>query len=117
MTDPHDDLHVVRTTEADRLVLVFHGELDLDTLPTAQHELATAEAEAPPVLVIDLGELAYVDSSGVRLVLVAQHDAEQASRRLAVRLGRGSVRRMFDVLGLTGRLDVLDPDDGEPHPA
>lgn len=113
MTGSGAELRIIRKTEADRLRLVLYGELDLDTLPAAQSELAAAEAEAPPVLVIDLGELDYVDSSGIRLVLLAQHDAEDAGRRLAVRLGSGPVRRMFDMLGITGRLDVLDLDDGE----
>ena len=113
MTEPSGGLWVVREAEADRPVLVLHGELDIDTLPIAQDHVSAAEAEAPPVLVLDLGELEYVDSSGVRLVLLAQHVADDAGRRLAVRLGHGSLRRMFDMLGITGRLDVLDLDQGE----
>jgi anti-anti-sigma factor len=113
MSEPGSELWVQRTSDADRLVLVLHGELDSDTLPTAQDEIAAAEADAPPVLVLDLTALRYVDSSGVRLVLLAQHVADDADRRLAVRLGHGQTRRMFDLLGLTGRLEVLDRDAGE----
>jgi anti-anti-sigma factor len=111
-TPPPGGVRVERTREPDRLVLVLRGELDMDTLPIAQEQVATAEGEAPPVLVLDLAELEYVDSSGVRLVLLAQHLADDAGRRLAVRLGHGPTRRMFDVLGITGRLEVLDRDDG-----
>jgi anti-anti-sigma factor len=119
MTEPSDrradqdpgELWAVRTWESDRLVLVLHGDLDLGTLTVAQDEVAVAEGQAPPVLVLDLSQLAYVDSSGVRLVLLAQHVADDANRRLAVRLGHGPTRRVFDMLGITGRLEVLD--DGE----
>jgi anti-sigma B factor antagonist len=104
-------LRVIRSWESDRLVLVLHGDLDMDTLAIAQHEVSAAEGQAPPVLVLDLSQLAFVDSSGVRLVLLAQHVADDASRRLAVRLGQGPTRRVFDTLGITGRLEVLD--DGE----
>lgn len=106
-----DGLRVDRTWEDDRLVLVLHGDLDMDTLAVAQDEVHAAEQEAPPVLVLDLSPLSYVDSSGVRLVLLAQEVADEAHRRLAVRLGHGSTRRVFDTLGITERVEVLD--DGE----
>jgi anti-sigma B factor antagonist len=119
MTEPRDTagtescagLRGVRSWESDRLVLVMHGDLDIDTLPVAQDEVTAAEDEAPPTLVLDLSQLGYVDSSGVRLVLLAQQAADDADRRLAVRLGHGPTRRIFDTLGITDRLEVLD--DGE----
>ncbi len=101
-------LRVVRTWEPERLVLVLHGELAIDTLPTAQVEVTAAEDHAPPVLVLDLSQLEYLDSSGVRLVLLAQDVADAANRRLGVRLGHGPTRHIFDMLGITGRLEVLD---------
>ncbi|MEJ2886417.1 STAS domain-containing protein [Actinomycetospora aeridis] len=111
MTDPPAVLEVDRVSYDDRLELALRGELDNDTLAVAQDQVAAAEADAPPVLVLDLSALEYVGSCGVRLVLLAQHGADAANRRLAVRLGRGPTRRMFDILGLTTRLDVLDRDD------
>jgi anti-anti-sigma factor len=80
----------------------------LDTLPSAQDEVTAAQGEAPAVLVLDLSQLDYVDSCGVRLVLLAQHVADDANRRLAVRLGHGLTRRVFDRLGITERLEVID---------
>jgi len=116
VSETHGGLWVDRTADPDQLELALRGELDSDSLPTAQDEVAAAEAEAPPLLVLDLSGLHYVDSTGVRLVLLAQRVADDARRRLAVRLGRGQARRMFDALGLTGRLEVLDRDEEEPGP-
>ena len=106
-------LRVDRVPRPDGLELALHGELDNDTLTIAQDEVAAAEADAPAVLVLDLARLEYVDSCGVRLVLLAQHVADDGGRRLAVRLGHGQTRRMFDMLGITDRLEVLDRDDRE----
>ncbi|GAA4749444.1 STAS domain-containing protein [Actinomycetospora chibensis] len=104
-------LQVTRTSCGGRLELVLSGELDNDTLPRAQDEVSAAEAEAPAVLVLDLAALEYVDSCGVRLVLLAQGAADDENRRLAVRLGHGQTRRMFDMLGITDRLEVLDREE------
>lgn len=113
-TEPPAELRVVETWESDRLVLLLHGELGIDTLPTAQLEVSSAQDHAPPVLVLDLSLLDYVDSSGVRLVLLAQQVADDANRRFAVRLGHGPTRRIFDTLGVTGRLEVLDGEASSP---
>ncbi|MCD2198145.1 STAS domain-containing protein [Actinomycetospora endophytica] len=107
-------LWAVSSWDSDRLVLVLHGDLDIDTLPTAQDEVSAAEGQAPRVLVLDLSQLGYVDSSGVRMVLLAQQVADDAGRLLAVRLGHGATRRVFDMLGITGRLEVLDEGEASP---
>lgn len=108
-------LRVIRSWQSDQLVLALHGDLDANTLAAAQDEVTAAESEAPPVLVLDLSQLEFVDSSGVRLVLLAQHLAEDAGRRLAVRLGHRRTRHIFDVLDITSHLEVLDDggDGGE----
>lgn len=103
---------VARRSEPDRVELVLHGELDINTMPTAQREIEAAQDEGPAVLVLDLAALDFLDSSGVRLVLLAQHHADDTGRHVAVRLGDGHARRLFDTLGVTSRLDVLDVDDG-----
>jgi anti-anti-sigma factor len=94
--------------------VVLTGELDISTLDTAHQQIEEAEQEAPELLIIDLTELQFVDSTGVRLILLADQRAQQVGRRLAIRLGRGPALRVFAVLGLTDRFDVLD---GEPNGA
>ena len=102
---------------ADRTVeVVLEGELDIGTAEDAQHRVAVAEREAPSLLVIDLSALRFVDSSGVRVVLLADDRARAAGRRLAVRLGTGSALRVFAALGLVDRLEVLPAGPNEPSP-
>jgi anti-anti-sigma factor len=86
------------------------GELDLATLGDAERQLETAEAGGPAFLVLDLSRLAFVDSSGVRLALLANDRARAAGRRFAVRLGTGYALRVFDGLGLVDELDILPPE-------
>jgi anti-anti-sigma factor len=85
------------------------GELDLATLGEAEQRVEAAEAGGPALLVLDLSGLAFVDSSGVRLALLANDRARAAGRRFAVRLGTGYAHRVFDGLGLVDELEVLPP--------
>lgn len=94
-------------------VVVLRGELDISTLDEATALIEAAEADAPPVLVVDLSALTFVDSSGVRLVLLADRRARDARRTLQVRLGHGPALRVFRALGLTEKLDTGGvPSDG-----
>jgi anti-sigma B factor antagonist len=105
-------LRVGRTSDAGVTTLTFTGDLDIATLVEAEDAVAAAEREAPDVLVVDLSGLAFLDSSGVRLVLQAEARARAAGRRLAVVLGTGRALRLFEVLGLLNRLEVVEGPDG-----
>ena len=88
--------------------VVLTGELDISTFDHAERQVLEAEKSAPALLVIDLGALQFVDSTGVRLILLADQRARAAGRRLAIRLGSGPALRVFEALGLTSRFLVLD---------
>ena len=94
--------------------VVLEGELDIANLEQARHRVAAAEREAPPLLVIDLSALTFVDSTGVRVVLLADDRARAAGRRLAVRLGKGPALRVFTALGLVDKLEVLPARRDDP---
>jgi anti-anti-sigma factor len=93
----------------DVVEVVLDGELDISTIDRAMRRVEDAERGAPALLVVDLSRLAFVDSSGVRLVLLADDRARVQGRRVAVRLGTGPALRVFQALGLVDRLQVLPP--------
>lgn len=102
-------------------VVTLDGELDIASLDEAAKLIKDAEASSPSVLVIDLSGLTFVDSSGVRLVLLAERRARDGGRSLRVRLGHGSALRVFQALGLVAKLDIepspfgnAPPDGAEP---
>ena len=96
-------------TADDTLEVVLEGELDIATVDDVQRRVAAAERQAPPLLVIDLSSLTFVDSSGVRILLLADDRARADGRRLAVRLGTGPALRVFVALGLVEKFEVLPP--------
>jgi anti-sigma B factor antagonist len=87
-------------------VVVVTGEIDMATAPMLANELATAIGEGAGPVVLDLVDVTFFDSSGLRAAIVAHRDLGEEGRRLAVVCDpEGHVRRTFALAGLA---DVLD---------
>jgi anti-anti-sigma factor len=90
--------------------LALHGELDLASAPALESSLSGIEEQAPKRLVIDLRELRFIDSTGLRLLLQADARWRKRGSELVLRPGEPTVQRVFDV---TGALDVLRFEDAD----
>jgi anti-sigma B factor antagonist len=102
------ELTVERAGDVVRLVL--DGELDISSAARVEREIALIEDQAPSVLVLDLRGLAFMDSTGLRIVVSANARAEQAGRRLVIVRGPEAVHRVFRITRLEERLEmVADP--------
>jgi anti-anti-sigma factor len=99
----------VETVEGDGLVrLVLQGELDLSTVSKVEEELRRAEAGEPKVLALDLSQLTFLDSTGLRLIVTADQRAREQGRRLAVVKGPDPVQRVFAITRLDERLEMVE---------
>jgi anti-anti-sigma factor len=93
-------------------VLVLSGELDIGVVGQVVQSLEPLQMERPPVLMLDLRDLSFMDSSGLRLVLEADMRARREGRRLVVVRGPEAVHRVFTVAALDKRLEFVgDPAD------
>ena len=88
-------------------VLELHGELDLDGAPRLEEELLRAESGDAAVIIIDLGGLEFIDSTGIRLLLMAAERC-QDSGRLTILKGPRQVHRVFEITDLVDRLPFAD---------
>jgi anti-anti-sigma factor len=84
------------------------GDLDLSSSPHFEQALARVLATPPPRVTIDLRELAFVDSCGLRAILTAQRECEQASCALTLIAGE-QAQRLFDLTGVSDSLPLSDP--------
>jgi anti-anti-sigma factor len=99
----------VQTEERDGLVhLALKGELDLSTVGKVQEELRRVEASGPPVLVLDLSKLTFLDSTGLRCLVTADERGREAGRRVVIVRGPDPVQRVFAITRLEERLDMVD---------
>jgi anti-sigma B factor antagonist len=77
-------------------VCAVRGELDEYT----GDDLLAVLAAHPAVTSVDLGEVSFVDSAGLRSLLVARHRREQAGTGLHVRRSSSAVRRVIRLAGI-----------------
>ncbi len=109
------DLRVNITARADIVSISVLGELDIASAGRLESELRRIEGDRPSVMVIDLSELNFIDSTGLRVLLGADARAREAGRRLIFVPGPESVHRVFEVALLDKRLEFVDdPSAVEP---
>jgi anti-sigma B factor antagonist len=82
----------------------LQGELDLASAHAVEERLAAIEEQRPARVVIDLGGLVFIDSSGLRVLLLADTRAREQGFELVLAPGPEPVQRVFE---MTGALDVL----------
>jgi anti-anti-sigma factor len=92
----------------DMMRLALAGEFDLSNASQVEDALKEAETDRPSLLVIDLRELTFMDSTGLRVMVSADARARDDSRRLVVVQGPESVHRVFRITGLDDHLDIVE---------
>jgi anti-sigma B factor antagonist len=102
------DLTIETREDGGVRVIVLTGEFDLAGVQAFESELAKLESAGADVLVVDLSGLDFMDSSGLRALVMADQRANKAGRRLAIVPGPPSVRRVFEITQLDERLDLVD---------
>lgn len=88
--------------------LVLTGELDISTAPRLEEDLRRVESERPAMIVLDLEKLEFLDSTGLRLLILADNRARDEGRELAVVHANEMILRVFRLTRLDERLTLRD---------
>lgn len=98
----------IQTTEEgeDGLRVSVQGELDIATAAELERELLAGLRGRDVVL--DLQAVSFMDSSGLRALLVASREAREAGRRLLVLPGTGQVLRVIEMAQVAEHLELAD---------
>jgi anti-sigma B factor antagonist len=100
-------LRIESQTGDGRLVVRLGGELDMASAPLLQAALEGAEKEASSTLVLDLRELRFMDSTGLRIILLARERCSSAGLQFAVTPGSSQVQRLLAVSGVGEHLRII----------
>jgi anti-sigma B factor antagonist len=89
------------------------AELDIASAPRLERVLRQAELQAR-LVVLDLRDLTFMDSFGLRLIAASNHRARRMGCRLVLLHGPSQVQRLLTVTGAGEGLEFAELGDIEP---
>ena len=89
-------------------VISVSGELDLASSPALEEELERVAQSDAQVVVVDLRNLEFMDSTGLSVLVRAHQRAEENGRRLGLVNGSQQVQRLLTLTGVADRLTLTD---------
>ncbi|MHB1924204.1 MAG: STAS domain-containing protein [Acidimicrobiales bacterium] len=94
-------------TEGDQTRIVARGEIDIATEQALRDAAAAAVASAPSGrIVVDLHQVSFMDSSGLRALLQSRDTAEAAGTAFRITaVPEGAVQRLFRAAGVADWFD------------
>ena len=90
------------------VVVRLDGELDLASAPLLESEIERPEVGAAARVVLDLRELQFVDSTGLRAIFTAHARSREREQEFAVTRGPEQVQRLLSITRLGDHLRILD---------
>ena len=99
-------MQVDQRRDGDVLTIALNGRLDGQSSAEFEPTLLTTLADGSGRVVIDCGELAYVSSAGLRVLLMAAKQMRQGGGRLALSGLNETVRQVFDVSGFSSLFEI-----------
>lgn len=107
----HDFVAYSSSEDGVRLI-TLRGELDLASAPKLERELEAALAASEAPIIVDLSDLAFMDSTGLRALIMGQRNASDQQRPFAVaRRADSFVARVFEIAGADRAFDLHDSRD------
>jgi anti-anti-sigma factor len=105
--DPWDgvrpfELEVV--TEDDRQTFILRGELDITSAGRVGSMVSRTVSAATSALILDLSEVTYMDSTGLRMIIAARQLCKEHGTAFALVPGPPEVQRLFELTGAAKNL-------------
>ena len=97
-------MQITKETENGVMTVFLKGKLDTGTSPLAESEIF-ADLDSADKLILDMKELAYLSSAGLRLLLKLQKTMKEKVG-MTVRNANADITEIFDMTGFTSILDI-----------
>jgi anti-anti-sigma factor len=107
----------VTKRSAEGVTVRWFGDCDVVARDILENERSLTEFARGQLVVIDLGEVTFMDSVGIHCLLALRDRVHRAGAQFVVRSWSPSVRRLME---LTGLMTVLAPNGArhaEPEPS
>jgi anti-sigma B factor antagonist len=102
------ELEIVDGAHGARHAVRVVGELDLATAPQLEANIEQLCGAGAEEIEIDLAGLAFIDSTGLRALLIAQELCKEHGCEFFLLPGPDQVQRLFELTGLLERLPLRE---------
>ena len=105
-----DDFRISTSTDGPAAVVHLEGELDAATAPLLDEHLRRLDTAqpVPAELVLDLGDLAFIDSSGLSVLVAAHKRLRGRDGSFVIANPSMATRRIFSISGLDKVLAIRE---------
>jgi anti-sigma B factor antagonist len=94
--------------EGKRVVLRLDGELDLASVPLLESEVELAMLDDTATIVLDLRGLEFLDSTGLRTILLLDKRSSEHGQAFALVRGSEQVQRLMTMTRVDEHLKIID---------
>jgi anti-sigma B factor antagonist len=99
-------LRLTTGPENEACLVHLAGELDLESGPALNGEIQRLLASELETIVVDLGDLEFIDSTGLQCLVRLARTADQRDRALLFTRPRGQVAKVFRLTGVAEALTL-----------
>jgi anti-anti-sigma factor len=92
--------------KADAVILGLSGKLDATTAKAFENKILSVIDSGVQQLVIDLSQLDYVSSSGLRVFLLAAKRLQPTNGKMSLCGLQDHIRQLFDLAGFSSILSI-----------
>jgi anti-anti-sigma factor len=106
-----DQLQIHVQHDDGRAILTLAGELDMASAEILQQALEEPTLATEPSMVLDLEQLQFIDSTGLRIILRALERCRARGQAFAITRGSAQVQRLLSVTGVAAHLPTISSSD------
>lgn len=91
--------------------IVVEGEVDLATVEELETAIDQVFSSNSHPLVVDLRESSFMDSTGLKALVMASRRFDESGRSFAVAVSGGPVSRLIDLSGVESSVKIVENTD------
>ncbi len=104
-------MEIMKRKEKDAMVISVKGGLDAVTTRGLEKDLTELVAAGERLLVLDLGDLDYISSAGLRTILTVAKKLRENQGRLLLASLKEVVREVFEISGFSSIIPIFESVD------
>jgi anti-sigma B factor antagonist len=104
-------MEISEDRKADVVILSLSGKLDATTAKTFEDKILAVINSGAQRLAVDLSQLDYVSSSGLRVFLLAAKQLQGTQGKIVLCALKDHVRQVFDLAGFSSVLSIYGSRD------